>query len=66
MKAKDIRALSDQELDSKIAEEREKLFKQKMQKSLGQQDNLYKISSTKREVARLLTIQHEKRLKNGK
>lgn len=65
MKAKDIRALSDQELDSKIVEEREKLFKQKMQKSLGQQDNLYKISQTKREVARLLTIKHEKRSKNG-
>jgi len=65
MKAKDIRTLSDQELDSKIAEEREKLFKQKMQKSLGQQDNLHKISQTKREVARLLTVKHE-RSKNGK
>ncbi len=65
MKAKDIRALSDQELDSKIVEEKEKLFKQKMQKSLGQQDDLHKISRTKREVARMLTIKHEKRSKNG-
>jgi large subunit ribosomal protein L29 len=65
MKAKDIRVLSDQEIDSKIKEEREKLFKQKMQKALGQQDNLHKISQTKREVARLLTVKYEKRSKNG-
>ena len=65
MKAKDIRAMSDQEIDSKITEEREKLFKQKMQKSLGQQDNLHAISKTKREISRLLTVKQEKRSKNG-
>ena len=39
MKAKEIRAMTIDEIENKLAESKEKLFKQKIQKSLGQADN---------------------------
>ena len=57
--------LTDEELESKLAEMQDKLFKQKIQKSLGQADNLFKMKSTKKDIARIKTIMYEKRLNNG-
>lgn len=65
MKAKEVRALTLDEMESKLAELRDKLFKQKIQKSLGQADNPFKIKSTKKDIARILTILDEKRSTNG-
>ena len=65
MKAKEIRSMTIDEIESKLAEFKEKLFKQKIQKSLGQADNPYKIRNSKKEIARLITILAEKRSKNG-
>ena len=66
MKAKEIRSMTNDEIENKITELRDKLFKQKIQKSLGQADNPYKLRNTRRDIARLLTILSEKRSKNGK
>lgn len=66
MKAKDIRSMTTDEIESKIAECRDKLFKQKVQKSLGQAENPHKIKQSRRDVARLTTILVEKRSQHGK
>ena len=66
MKSKEIRSLTEEELASKLAESRDKLFKQKIQKSLGQSDDSNKIRDTKKDIAKILTILTEKRTKNGK
>lgn len=65
MKAKEIRSMTAEEIENKLIELQDKLFKQKVQKSLGQSDNPYKIRSTRKDIARLNTILVEKRLENG-
>ncbi len=66
MKAKEIRSLTVEEIENKLIELKDKLFKQKLQKALGQADNPYKIKNTRRDIARLLTILNEKkRVENG-
>lgn len=66
MKAKEIRSMTEEELNSKLAENRDKLFKQRIQKSLGQSDDSNKIRETRKNIAKILTILTEKRSKNGK
>ena len=66
MKAKDIRSMTIDEIDGKLAELKDKLFKQKIQKSLGQADNPFKLKQTKKDIARLATILTEKRKNDGK
>lgn len=61
MKTKDIRSMTREELEQKLTESKDKLFKQKLQKSLGQSDNPYKIRETKRDIAKMMTILSEKR-----
>lgn len=61
MKAKEIRAMSIEEIENKIQELSDKAFKQRIQKSLGQADNPHKLTDTKKDIARLLTILTEKR-----
>ena len=65
MKAKEIRSMTESEVENKIAEFQDKLFKQKVQKSLGQTENPHKIKETRRDIARFLTILSEKRSENG-
>ncbi len=66
MKAKDIRSMTTEEIESKLAESRDKIFKQRMQKSMGQAENPFKIRSTRRDIAKLITILREKRSDNAK
>lgn len=66
MKIKDIRSMTRDEINNKLVELRDKLFKQKIQKSLGQSDNPYKLGNTRRDIARLLSILSEKGSNNEK
>jgi large subunit ribosomal protein L29 len=66
MKAKEIRSMTVDEIESKITEFQDKLFKQRIQKSLGQAENPFKIKGTRKEIARLKTILAEKRSNHGK
>lgn len=66
MKTKDIRTMAVNEIDSKLVELKDKLFKQKFQKTLGQAESPYKIRQTKRDIAKLMTILAEMRSQNGK
>ncbi|MCX6582357.1 MAG: 50S ribosomal protein L29 [Candidatus Aminicenantes bacterium] len=61
MKSKEIRSMTIDEIQSKLTELQDKLFKQKIQKTLGQSENPYKIRDTRRDIARLITILAEKR-----
>jgi large subunit ribosomal protein L29 len=66
MKVKEIRTLALTEIESKLVELKDKLFKQKFQKTLGQAESPYKIRQTKRDIAKLMTILTEMRSKDGK
>ena len=66
MKAKDIRSMTIDEMEGKLTELKDKLFKQKIQKSLGQSDNPFKLKETKKDIARISTILTEKRTNDGK
>ncbi|HLP59274.1 MAG TPA: 50S ribosomal protein L29 [Candidatus Deferrimicrobium sp.] len=61
MKSKEIRSMTIDEIESKLTELQDKLFKQKIQKTLGQSENPFKIRDTRRDIARLITILAEKR-----
>lgn len=65
MKAKEIRSMTVSEVENKLAELQDKLFKQRIQKTLGQSENPHKINETRKDIARLLTILAEKRSNNG-
>ena len=66
MKVKEIRTMAVNEIASKLSELKDKLFKQKFQKTLGQAESPYKIRQTKRDIAKLMTILTEMRSKDGK
>ena len=66
MKVKEIRTMPVNEITSKLGELKDKLFKQKFQKTLGQAESPYKIRQTKRDIAKLMTILTEMRSKDGK
>jgi len=66
MKVKEIRTMAVNEMEIKLGELKDKLFKQKFQKTLGQAENPYRIRLTKRDIAKYMTILKEMRSQNGK
>lgn len=52
-------------METKLLELKDKLFKQKLQKSLGQADNPHKIRQTRKDIAKLLTVINEKGVEHG-
>jgi large subunit ribosomal protein L29 len=56
----DLRALSDEELARKLAENRRELFNLRFQSATGALENPARLKLTKREIARILTIRHER------
>jgi large subunit ribosomal protein L29 len=55
-----VRELSDAELKTKQKELAEQLFKLRFQKAIGQLDNALKVRETRRDIARMKTIQRER------
>jgi large subunit ribosomal protein L29 len=55
LKAKQVRELSDEDLDVRLRDTRKELFNLRFQHATGQLDNPHKLSVTRREIARLLT-----------
>ena len=66
MKAKELKEMSKAELVSKIAELKEELFNLRFQLAVGQLENTMVIASTKRDIARCMTILREKELNDAK
>ena len=60
MKAKEIRQMSDQELNSKLLDLKSELFNLRFQLATGQLDNPLKIGSVRKDIARVNTISSEK------
>jgi large subunit ribosomal protein L29 len=63
MKADEIRALADDQIRTKIDEIREELMNLRFQQSTGELLDTSRIRVTKRLLARLETILHERELK---
>ena len=59
MKASEIRKLSASELDERLAELKDELFKLRFQQTVNQLDNPMRISAVKKDIARIKTIQRD-------
>lgn len=60
MKLSEMRELSVEDLNNKIVENKEELFKLRMQKALHKLENTAKIGQLKTEIAQIKTIIKEK------
>ena len=63
MKAKEIRELSAEELNQKLASLKEELFGLRFQLATGQLENPMRIKDVKKTIARIKTIQRENEMK---
>lgn len=61
MKARELKELSDEELVKRLAESRENLFNLRFQMATGALENSARLSLAKRDIARILTIQAERK-----
>jgi len=61
MKSVEIRDLAPAEIEVRIAEKKDELFKLRFQHTMGQLDNPLSLRKARREIARLNTILAEKR-----
>ena len=59
MKASEIRKLSAKELDAKLLELKDELFKLRFQQAVNQLDNPMRISAVKKDIARIKTVQRD-------
>ncbi len=62
MKAKEIRSLSAEQLQDKLAELKKDLFNLRLQHATNQLDNVNKITEVKRDIARVNTVLRELQL----
>ncbi|MDI3257788.1 MAG: 50S ribosomal protein L29 [Kyrpidia sp.] len=62
MKSKDLRNLSDDEIQSKVNDLKEELFNLRFQLATGQLDNPMRIRQVKKDIARAKTILREREL----
>ncbi len=62
MKAKEVRKMSEAELNAKLADLKKDLFTLRMQHATNQLDNPVRISLVKKDIARVQTIIREKSL----
>ncbi len=62
MKANEIRNLSVEELDNRLAELKKDLFMLRMQHATNHLDNPIKISNVRRDIARVKTVLREKQI----
>ena len=59
MKASEIRKLSAEELDAKLLELKDELFKLRFQQAINQLDNPMRITAVKKDIARVKTVLRE-------
>ncbi len=60
MRGRELRELSDEELAKRLGESREELFNLRFQDATGALDNTARLGLTKRDIARILTVQAER------
>ena len=59
MKASEIRKLSAKELDAKLIELKDELFKLRFQQAVSQLARTMRISAVKKDIARIKTVQRD-------
>jgi large subunit ribosomal protein L29 len=62
VRARQLRELSDDELNQKMAETRRELFNLRFQSATGALENSARLRLAKREIARILTVKYERGL----
>jgi large subunit ribosomal protein L29 len=62
MEAAELRDLSDEGLRGKLRELQEELFNLRFQLATGQIENVGRIRTVRRDIARLKTVQHQRAL----
>ena len=60
VRPRQLRDLSDDELTKRLQETREELFNLRFQSATGALENSARLRLAKREIARILTIKHER------
>jgi large subunit ribosomal protein L29 len=60
LRAKDLHDLSDDDLVHRLADTRQELFNLRFQAATGAVENTTRLRLAKREIARILTVQHER------
>ncbi len=60
MNANEIRKMSGEELNSKLRDLKDELFKLRFQHAINQLDNPHKIADVKKDIARVMTVIREK------
>ena len=59
MKASEIRKMSAKELDTKLHDLKDELFKLRFQQAINQLDNPMRINAVKKDIARSKTVQRD-------
>ena len=65
MRARDLRDLTDDELQHRLADTRQELFNLRFQAATGALENTTRLKLAKREIARILTVQHDRGTTTG-
>jgi large subunit ribosomal protein L29 len=60
LRARELRGLSDEDLARRLAETRQELFNLRFQSATGALENSARVKLAKREIARILTVRHER------
>ncbi len=60
MKASELRNMTAEELNKKLKDLKEELFNHRFQHTINQLDNPHKIEDVKKDIARVMTVLHEK------
>ncbi|HKH30701.1 MAG TPA: 50S ribosomal protein L29 [Gaiellaceae bacterium] len=60
MKAKQLRDMTDDELEHALADRRQELFNLRFQSATGALENPARLKLAKREIARILTVRNER------
>ncbi|MCY7302813.1 MAG: 50S ribosomal protein L29 [Thermoleophilia bacterium] len=60
MKARELRVMTDEELEEKMVATRKELFNLRFQSATGALENSARLQSAKREIARILTVKTER------
>ena len=65
MKAKELREMTDVELNKQLKDLKAELFNLRFQNAINQLDNPVRIDAVKKDIARVMTIMAEKNVKNA-
>ena len=60
MRARELRDLTDEELENRLADTRQELFNLRFQSATGALENSARLKLAKREIARILTVVNER------